>query len=128
MPLFSFTTKKHIPTLTLAILFAFVASIATPTLAVILGQIFNAFTLFGGGRITADELSRTTIKFCIGLAGLGSASWLLNGLYFITFVIFGELQVAQARCGLFKGLLKKNQEWFETQKDGSRAFLSGVQA
>lgn len=127
MPLFSFTTRKHIAALTLAILFAFIASIATPAFAVILGEIFNSFTLFGGNKITAGDLSKTTIKFCIGLAGLGSASWLFNGLYFITFVVFGELQVAQARCRLFEGLLRKNQEWFETQKDGSRAFLSGVQ-
>ena len=126
--LFSFTTKKHISTLTLAILFAFIASLATPAFAYVLGVIFNAFTLFGGGGLSSEELTQTTAKFCVALAGIGAGGWLFNGLYFITFVIFGELQVANARCRLFDGLLIKDQEWFESLQDGSRAFLSGVQA
>ncbi|KAG2420905.1 hypothetical protein HFD88_000519 [Aspergillus terreus] len=126
--LFSFTTKKHISTLTLAILFAFIASLATPAFAYVLGDIFNAFTLFGGGGLSSEELTQTTAKFCVALAGIGAGGWLFNGLYFITFVIFGELQVANARCRLFDGLLIKDQEWFESLQDGSRTFLSGVQA
>ncbi|KAL4887973.1 P-loop containing nucleoside triphosphate hydrolase protein [Aspergillus ambiguus] len=127
MTLFNFTQKKHIPTLAFAILFAFIASLATPALALILGDIFNAFTLFGGGAISSQELSRTTSKFCIALAGVGAAGWFFHGFYFITFVIFGELQVATARCELFNGLLEKDQEWFETLQSGSKTFSSSIQ-
>ncbi|GES62378.1 ABC a-pheromone efflux pump AtrD [Aspergillus terreus] len=112
----------------LPILFAFIASLATPAFAYVLGDIFNAFTLFGGESLSSEELTQTTANFCVALAGIGAGGWLFNGLYFIAFVIFGELQVANARWRLFEGLLIKDQEWFESLQDGPRTFLSGVQA
>jgi ATP-binding cassette subfamily B (MDR/TAP) protein 1 len=59
---------------------------------------------------------------------LGIYSWLCSSLYFILFLIFGELQAANARGKLFEGLQEKNQEWFEGQQDGTRTFLSCLQS
>ncbi|OOF98005.1 hypothetical protein ASPCADRAFT_164155 [Aspergillus carbonarius ITEM 5010] len=127
MSLFGFTTTKHLPILIGGILFAIVSSLATPVFSVVLGDIFNSFTLFGGGRLAKEDLSQQISKYSIELLALGAASWACNSAYFILFVIFGELQVADARTKLFEGLLQKNQEWFETQPDGTRVFLSSLQ-
>ncbi|PWY93486.1 ABC a-pheromone efflux pump AtrD [Aspergillus sclerotioniger CBS 115572] len=127
MSLFGFTTTKHLPTLIGGILFAIVSSLATPVFSVVLGDLFNSFALFGGGRLAKEDLTQQISKYSIELLALGAASWACNSAYFIYFVIFGELQVANARTKLFEGLLQKNQEWFETQPDGTRVFLSSLQ-
>ncbi|KAB8265811.1 P-loop containing nucleoside triphosphate hydrolase protein [Aspergillus pseudonomiae] len=128
LSLFSFTTKKHLPTLCFAILFASLASASSPVFATLLGEAFNSLALFGSDQISAQELIQKTKTSCIKLACLGVYSWVCNSIYFILFVVFGELQVANARSTLFNGLLQKDQEWFETQPDGARTFLSCLQA
>lgn len=128
LSLFSFTTKKHIPTLCFAIFFASLASASSPIFATLLGEAFNSLASFGSAQISAQELIQKTKISCIKLACLGVYSWFCNSIYFILFVTFGELQVANARGTLFKGLLQKDQEWFETQQDGTRTFLSCLQA
>ncbi|KAF7125812.1 hypothetical protein CNMCM5793_002105 [Aspergillus hiratsukae] len=128
MSLFGFTTKNHVPTLSLATVLALLASSVTPIFAIFLGDIFNSFTSFGGGGISGDDLLRKVARQCIALSGLGIASWVLNGAYFSLFIVFGELQVSNARTRIFEELLGRDQEWFENQKDGTKAFLSYLQA
>ncbi|KAJ8188268.1 hypothetical protein LV164_004772 [Aspergillus fumigatus] len=124
----SFTTKNHLPTLSLAMALALLASSVTPIFAILLGDIFHSFTSFGGGDISGDDLLRKVKRNGIALSGLGIASWVLNGTYFSLFIVFGELQVSNARTRIFEELLRRDQEWFETHKDGSNAFLSYLQA
>ncbi|EAW25244.1 ABC transporter ATP-binding protein [Aspergillus fischeri NRRL 181] len=128
MSLFGFTTKNHLPTLSLATALALLASSVTPIFAILLGDIFNSFTSFGGGDISGDDLLRKVARHGIALSGLGIASWVLNGAYFSLFIVFGELQLSNARTRIFEELLGRDQEWFETQKDGTNAFLSYLQA
>ncbi|GIC91035.1 uncharacterized protein Aud_007476 [Aspergillus udagawae] len=128
MSLFGFTTKNHLPILSLATVLALLASSVAPIFAILLGDIFNSFTSFGGGDISGDDLLRKVASHGIALSGLGIASWVLNGAYFSLFIVFGELQVSNARTRIFEELLGRDQEWFETQKDGTKAFLSYLQA
>ncbi|KAK9644393.1 ATP-dependent permease [Aspergillus fumigatus] len=107
---------------------ALLASSVTPIFAILLGDIFHSFTSFGGGDISGDDLLRKVKRNGIALSGLGIASWVLNGTYFSLFIVFGELQVSNARTRIFEELLRRDQEWFETHKDGSNAFLSYLQA
>lgn len=126
--LFRFTAKKHLPVLVLGVLLALAAGLSTTALAVLFGKIFNSFTLFGAGTITAELLVNKVTSTCVGLACLGAVNWVLNTGYFTLFILFGELQAASARGRLFEELLKRNLEWFETQQDGTGAFLSSLQA
>lgn len=128
LSLLRFTTKKHIPILASGVVLALAASLTTPALAILLGDIFDSFTVFGAEVISGQSLVQKVTTSCIGLACLGAASWALNASYFILFVLFGELQVASARSRLFEQLLKRNLEWFETQQDGTGALLSSLQA
>ena len=105
--LFFFTTRKHVGVLVVGCIFALLAGCVTPVLAVLLGDVFNAFTSFGAGQIDSDDLHRRIIQSCFAMVGLGAAGWFLNGAYFLIFVAFGELQAASIR---------------------SKAFVSGIQA
>lgn len=126
--LFSFTSRKHLPVLITGSIFALFAGCVTPILAVLLGNVFDAFTSFGAGKADADTLRSKIATNCLGMVGLGAAGWLLNGAYFMIFVAFGEFQAANIRQKVFSELLKRNIEWFEAQREGSGAFLSSIQA
>lgn len=128
LSLFRFTSKRHIPVFVFGVILAIAASLTTPALAILLGSIFDKFTLFGAGTISGHRLVEKVTSGCFGLACLGAASWALNASYFTLFVLFGELQASSARGKLFEELLKRNLEWFETQPDGTGAFLSSLQA
>ncbi|KAL2814262.1 P-loop containing nucleoside triphosphate hydrolase protein [Aspergillus granulosus] len=126
-PLLNFTTRRHVPTLAAGVLCTFVASFTVPLFSVLLGGIFNQFTLFGGGEITGQALVQRVSSYAILLLGLGALGWFWNGIYFILFVAFGELQAASARDMLFNGLLKKDQRFFEEQEEGTRTFIGCIQ-
>lgn len=126
--LFSFTSRKHLPVLITGSIFALFAGCVTPILAVLLGNVFDAFTSFGAGQADADTLRSKIATNCLGMVGLGAAGWFLNGAYFMIFVAFGEFQAASIRRKVFQELLKRDIEWFEAQREGSGAFLSGIQA
>lgn len=128
LSLFRFTTRKHIPILVPGVILAIAASLTAPALAILLGNVFDSFTIFGAGQTSTQSLVQKVTTGCIGLAGLGAASWALNASYYTLFVLFGELQAASARTRLFEQLLKRNLEWFESQQDGTGAFLSSLQA
>ncbi|KAL3473573.1 P-loop containing nucleoside triphosphate hydrolase protein [Aspergillus californicus] len=126
-PLLNFTTRKHVPALAAGILCSFIASFTVPLFSILLGRIFDEFTLFGGGAIEGQALIQNVSSYCVQMLGLGFLGWFWNGVYFIFFVAFGELQAANARSRLFEGLLKKNQEFFEEQQEGPRTFLGCLQ-
>lgn len=126
--LFGFTTRKHLPTLTVGAAVALLGGCVTPVLAIFLGNVFNLFTEFGAGQIAAHGLRSQIVTNCLGMIGLGVAGWILNGTYFAMFVAFGEMQASTIRRKVFAELLKRDVEWFEAQSEGSGAFLSGIQA
>ncbi|KAJ5949072.1 hypothetical protein N7454_000656 [Penicillium verhagenii] len=126
--LFSFTSRKHLPILIIGSIFALFAGCVTPVLAVLFGDVFDAFTSFAAGQADADTLRSKIVTNCLGMLGLGAAGWFLNGAYYMIFVAFGEFQAANIRRKVFSELLKRDIEWFEAQKEGSGAFLSGIQA
>lgn len=126
--LFNFTSRKHLPILITGSLFALCAGCVTPVLAVLLGNVFEAFTTFGAGQSDAGTLRSTIATNCLGMVGLGAAGWFLNGAYFMIFVAFGEFQASSIRGKVFVELLRRDIEWFEAQREGSGAFLSGIQA
>ncbi|KAJ5659416.1 hypothetical protein N7507_005867 [Penicillium longicatenatum] len=126
--LFSFTSRKHLPILLAGSIFALFAGCVTPILAVLLGNVFDAFISYGAGQADAITLRSKIATNCLGMVGLGAAGWFLNGAYFMIFVAFGEFQAASIRQKIFVELLKRDIKWFEAQREGSGAFLSGVQA
>ncbi|KAL4804242.1 P-loop containing nucleoside triphosphate hydrolase protein [Aspergillus unguis] len=126
-PLFNFTTKKHVPTLVFGLIACFVASFSIPLFAIILGEIFNLFSDLGTGKLTSKEVLEKVSNHCIQFLALGAIGWFFHGVYYVLFVVFGELQAANARSRLFEGLLKKDQRFFEQHDEGTRTFLGHLQ-
>ena len=125
--LFNFTTRAHIPSLCLGLLLSIASGIVIPALSIFLGTVFNAFTDFGAGKISGSDLTKKVTRNVIYLVGLGSASWLLNGSYFMFWLVFGELQAKSVRNKLFGGMLQKDMEWYDMRKAGISAMIPRLQ-
>lgn len=96
-------------------------------LAVLLGKIFGAFSGFGEGSLTSDQLIHTISAHCVYLLGLGIIILLLQAGHFTFWMAFGELQAKNAREKSFVELLKKDISWFEMKQDGVLALLPRLQ-
>ncbi len=125
--LFNFTTRQHAVPLTLALVFSVISGIVIPAVSIFMGRIFNQFTEFGGGKIGGQELVRKVSVNCIALVAIGTGSWLLNGGYFMFWLVFGELQAKSVRDKLFDGLMQKDMEWYDLRKNGVGALIPRLQ-
>ena len=125
--LFGFTTIKHLPVLTGAILSATVAALTLPVFAIIYGLIFGSYTAYGAGTIESNELISNVTRYCIIITGLGLLNWVSNSVYFFFFLTFGELQAKSARNRIFDALIKKDITWYDTRETGIAAFLPAIQ-
>ena len=125
--LFNFTRKKHAITLALALILSVTSGVIIPALAIFLGSVFDSFTNFGAGKLSGSALLRKVSLDALALVGLGSASWLLNGGYFMLWLAFGELQAKSVREKLFDGMLEKDMEWYDMRKNGIGALVPRFQ-
>lgn len=125
--LFNFTSKSHTVPITVAILLSVVSGIIIPALAILLGGLFEAFTSYGGKQIHGPDLVKQTSVYGQCLVALGCTSGVLNAIYFMCWLTFGELQAGSARGKTFDGILDKNMEWFDTQSAGVVTLTSQLQ-
>ena len=127
LALFSFTSVSHTIVFMLAIVLSIASGIVIPALAIFLGKIFDLFTSFGAGEIGGPELIKEVSEYGIALVGLGSASGILNSIFFALWLLFGELQAKSAREKLFYAMLEKDLEWYDMRKAGIEALISRQQ-
>ena len=125
--LFTFTTKRHLVILFLAAALSISSGVITPALAILLGRIFDDFTKFGAHQLNGNELVSSVTTGCLALVVLGSVSWLLNGSFYLLWLVFGELQAKAIRDKLFEGLLNRDMEWYDKRKDGIGALVPRCQ-
>jgi ATP-binding cassette, subfamily B (MDR/TAP), member 1 len=125
--LFYFTTTKHIVPLGSAIILAILAGLVIPSEAVLLGEIFQSFSSFAAHEITEDEFSSQVTKWCIGLVGLATGSWIFHGAFFFSWMLFGDVQANSARQRLFKSLLNKEMKWYDLRRNGVAALMPRLQ-
>ena len=125
--LFAFTTKAHIPVLCAGLLLSTASGIVVPAFSYFLGKIFDTFADFGEGKTTGHDLVHKNTQFAIYLTGLGGVSWVLNGSFFVAWLVFGELQAQSARDQLFFSMLQKDMAWYDTIKAGIGASISRQQ-
>lgn len=121
--LFSFTTKKHLTCLTIAVTTAVLSGVASPAAALLVGKAFQGFASATNG----NDLVKKESKYALYLLLVGLASWLLHFIFFAAWVTFGELQANSARNRLLNGLLIKEIEWFDLRKSGVGALIPRLQ-
>ncbi|KAF2741485.1 multidrug resistance protein 2 [Polyplosphaeria fusca] len=124
--LFAFTTKRHLPVFGALVLSAVVAGLTLPTMAILYGILFRQFADYASGRITGSILLRNASKYCTYMTAVAAGNWLANSIYFTAVLLFGELQAASARDRIFKALLEKDQEWYDTREHGIAAYLPAI--
>ena len=125
--LYNCITKNHTWPFALAMLFSVVSGMIIPALAVFLGMIFEAFTKYGGQSISGSDLVKQTSAYGKGLVALGCISGLFNAIFFMCWIIFGELQARGARGETFDKMLDKNMAWIDTRSFGVEALVSQLQ-
>ncbi|MCJ1292429.1 hypothetical protein MMC34_003979 [Xylographa carneopallida] len=125
--LFNFTSKAHILPLAVAACLSVSSGIVIPALAIFLGKIFDTFTDYGAGTISGSDLTKQTSLNGLYLLGLGSVSWILNGSFFMFWLLFGELQARHIREMLFDGMLQKEMAWYDMRKSGVNAMIPRLQ-
>lgn len=125
--LFNFTTKKHIPILIFAMTLSILGGLAVPANAYLLGKVFDAFARHASGQISGGQMKDQVAKYCVYLVGLAVGNWLLNSLYFATWMVFGETQARSSRERVFAALLKRNMTWYDQRKNGVAAMVPRLQ-
>ncbi|PPJ54257.1 hypothetical protein CBER1_05161 [Cercospora berteroae] len=126
--LLAFSTRRNLPIFISGIIVSVLAGAAGPAQTLIVGELFDGFTLLASGQATADEFMKRESKYIVYVTTIAAASWLLHSLEFMLWLAFGELQAACARDRLFHGLMAKETEWYDMRKNGIGAQLPRMQA
>ena len=125
--IFAFTTKKHFLVLFPAILLATIAGVIRPVLAIFLGYIFDELLSFGTGVSTKSDLLHNITTWTGAIIGVGGATLLTNGAFFLLWLVFGEMQARSVRDMAFVGMLEKEIEWYDLRVDGIGSLLVRLQ-
>lgn len=127
LSLFSFTSRIHLFSLSIALILSVASGIIIPAFAIILGRVFDLFTKYGAKEMSGSDLVKKVSIYGLALVGLGSGSGILNAGYFMAWLVFGELQAKGARGKLFDGMLKKDMDWYDMRKSGIDTLISRLQ-
>ena len=122
-----FTSVSHIAPFALALFFSISAGFIIPIMSIYTGKIFDRFSDFGAGHLTGREFVSKVYIDSMALCVLGGASGALNGAFYTTWLVFGELQARTSRERLFNGLLEKELEWYDMRISGAGALISRLQ-
>lgn len=125
--LFTFTKRSHAPAVVFALTTTLISACIKPASAVFFGKIFSSFTQFGSGLVDGEQCLHEIIKWCIALACLGCLAWFVEGVFFTSWVVFGELQAKSIRGCMFEGMLDKDIGWYDLRQDGVGALLIRIQ-
>lgn len=125
--LFNFTTKHDSKILIPGLVLSLAAGALKPMMSVFLGLIFDVIASYMSGEIDGPRLIRDVSRWCAILTGIGCANWFVNGFMFVFWVSFGEAQARSVRGRMFKGLLRREIEWFDGVRDGIGSLLVRVQ-
>ena len=125
--LFSFTTRQHAPAIVFIVLSTIASGALKPVAAIFFGYSFTSLSKYGSGIITAPEVVHEVSIWSIALCVLGVASWFFEGLFLLSWMLFGELQAKSVREKLFVGMLEKDMEWYDLREDGIGSLLIRIQ-
>ena len=122
-----FTSASHIVLLFLALFFSVSTGFVIPIMSIYMGKIFDYFSDFGAGQLGGKELVERVYSNSLVLCGLGGASGVLNGAFYGSWLIFGELQAKAAREQVFDGMLAKDLSWYDRRDSGVEALVSRIE-
>lgn len=110
-----------------ALFFAACSALPQPASTVFLGKFSNTVAQFGTGLIDSTQLRQQSLTAVYGFVGVGCCTLIVDACMFSMWAIFGDLQARHAREDLFRGLVQKDIEWFETKESGVAPLLTRLQ-
>lgn len=125
--LFSFTIKAHLSVFISAVIFSAAAGLLQPSMAIIFGRVFDAFSDCAARRIDGMMLVNRTLGSVYALLGIGVCTFLLKGSLFTLWLVFGEMQAKSVRETLFQCLLEREIEWYNARTTGVSILLARMQ-
>ncbi|KAJ2980133.1 hypothetical protein NUW58_g7028 [Xylaria curta] len=125
--LFAFTAWQHSWLLVGGLAGALLSGALEAAMSILLGRIFAVISQFGSGHITGANTMAEISSWCVLLAVVGAGGFLINFGFMFSWVAFGELQARSIRKRVFRGLLKRDMEWFDMQQDGTASLLVRIQ-
>lgn len=125
--LFIFTTRKHTLLLFAAIVTSMLAGALETFLSILLGEVFSVISGFGAGALSVHDTIGQISTWCGILTAVAGVGWLVNCLFFYSWVAFGELQAQHARQQLFSAFLQKKMEWYDRRIDGCSSLVTRCQ-
>ncbi|KAI8623231.1 P-loop containing nucleoside triphosphate hydrolase protein [Xylariaceae sp. FL1651] len=125
--LFAFTSWRYCWLLVAGLFMAVLVGALKTSMSVLLGRIFAVIAQFGAGQLTGPDTLAQVSSWCVLLAVVSGAGWLVNFGFMFSWVAFSELQAWNIRRMMFDGLLKKEMQWFDCQQDGVASLLVRVQ-
>lgn len=124
--LFGFTTRRHAPILTFAVIAAVLVAATKTLYAILLGRIMDIVSPLGAGAISGNTAMEGVKIWCLVLTGVGVAIWASNWALMALWIIFGEVVAKSVRESLFTSLLSKEMAWFDRQEEGVSSVLSTI--
>ena len=125
--MFAFTRRSHLLTLLPAAVLSTIDGFVVPAIAIYLGKFFDAFSSFGQGQINGSTLMHKTLTDVYVLLAIGTIDLILKGGSFSAWLAFGELQAKSVRDELFRSLLEKDLEWYDSRSSGVGTLLTRLQ-
>ncbi|KAI0400088.1 P-loop containing nucleoside triphosphate hydrolase protein [Xylaria palmicola] len=125
--LFTFTTGQQYWLLLAGVIGALLSGALEASMSILLGRIFSVISQFGSGLLTGAETMAEISSWSVLLAVVGGAGFLINFGFLFSWVAFSESQARSTRGRIFRGLLKKDMEWFDVQQDGVASLLVRIQ-
>ncbi|ROW14145.1 hypothetical protein VPNG_04344 [Cytospora leucostoma] len=124
--LFGFTTRRHAPIFSFAVIAALLVAATKTLYAILLGRIMDIVSPLGAGVISGNTAMEGVKRWCLILAGVGVAIWAFNWALMALWIIFGEVIAKSVRESLFTSLLSKEMAWFDRQEEGVSSVLSSI--
>ncbi|KAI0881396.1 P-loop containing nucleoside triphosphate hydrolase protein [Annulohypoxylon maeteangense] len=125
--LFTFTTWRHCGPLTAGLISSLFSGALRTSLAILIGKIFGVISEFGSGQLSGPDTLGQVSSWCIILTLIGGAGWLVNFAFMFSWILFSELQAKNIRQRIFRAMLRKDMEWFDSQEDGVASLLVRMQ-
>lgn len=125
--LFAFTTWRHSWLLLAGLLGSLLSGALEASMTILLGKIFAVISEFGSGHLTGAETMAQISSWCVLLSVVGGGGFLVNFGFLFSWIAFSESQARNIRSRIFRGLLKKDMDWFDTRPDGVASLLIRIQ-
>lgn len=123
-PIFAFVKHQHTLSLTVALIFTVCSALIEPMMARVIGLLFQSFTSYGSRQISKGDFTKEMRENLGCFLIISLFSWPVHGLFFASWLVFGEHQVTSARTAVYNNLLKAPIDTFEGHEDGISAFTS----